>query len=93
MTLDTFNKGGSIPRVVTLTDGTDNLDTSILTTIEVKVFNTLHKGISTYTLAGGTVATIVPSTTGQIFFVVPETESADIRACLLYTSPSPRDRS
>ena len=59
MSLDTFNKGGSVPRTVTLTDGTSALDTSIFTTIEVKIFNKLHRGISTYTLATGTVTKIM----------------------------------
>ena len=85
MTLDTFNKGGSVPRTITLVDSDgDALNTSVFTTIEVKVFNKLHRGISTYTLAAGTVATVAPTTSGQIFFVVPETETANIRALKYY---------
>lgn len=81
MSLDTFNKGGSVPRTVTLVDDDGTaIDTSVFLTIEAKVFNKLHRGISTYTLAGGTVAKVSPTTDGQIFFVVPETESAQIRA-------------
>ena len=85
MTLDLFDKGASVPRTITLIDSDeDALDTSIFTTIEVKVFNTLHRGISTYTLAAGTVTKVLPTTTGQIFFVVPETESSNIRALKYY---------
>lgn len=85
MSLDTFNKGGSVPRLVTLTDEDDNLlDVSNFLTIEAKVFNKLHRGLSTYTLAAGTVITVYPYTNGQIFFVVPETESAQIRAMKYY---------
>ena len=79
--MDTFNKGGSVPRTITLTDENDNpLDTSNLDTIEVKVFNKLHRGISTYTLAAGTITLLEPNSSGQIFFVVPESESVQIRA-------------
>ena len=85
MSLDTFNKGGSIPRTITLVDDDgDALDTINLTTIEVKVFNKLHRGISTYTLAAGTVTKIIPTSSGQIFFVVPETESTQTRALKYY---------
>jgi len=86
MTLDTFNKGGSVPRTITLVDDDDDaLNTAIFLTIEVKVFNPLHRGISTYTMAAGTVTKIIPTTSGQIFFVVPETETANIRALKYYT--------
>jgi hypothetical protein len=84
MSLDTFNKGGSVGRTITLTDGTNALDTADFTTIEVKVFNKLHRGISTYTLAAGTVSRLIPTTNGQVFFAVPETESAQIRALKYY---------
>lgn len=85
MSLDSFNKRGSVPRTITLTDedGTA-LNTSIFLTIEVKVFNKLHRGISTYTLAAGTVTKVIPTTTGQIFFVVPESETSNIRALKYY---------
>ena len=83
--MDTFNKGGSVPRTITLVDSDgDALDTSVFTTIEAKVFNTLHRGISTYTLAAGTITAIAPTTGGQIFFVVPETETENIRSLKYY---------
>jgi len=93
--MDTFNKGGSVPRTITLTDGTNPLDTSGFLTIEVKVFNTLHRGISNYSLAAGTITQVLPVTSGQVFFVLPETESANIRAlkyyCQIKTTESDTD--
>ena len=83
--MDTFNKGGSVPRTITLVDSDeDALDTSIFTTIEVKVFNTLHRGVSTYTLAAGTITRLIPTTGGQIFLDVPPSETSDIRALKYY---------
>lgn len=85
MSLDTFNKGGSVPRTITLTDENDNaLNTSVFLTIEAKVFNPLHMGVSTYSVAAGTVTRVIPNSSGQIFFVVPPTETAQIRALKYY---------
>ena len=79
--MDEFDKGASVPRTITLvdTDG-DAMDTADFTTIEVRVFNFIHQVIGTYSVADGTVTKIVPTTTGNIFFVVPSTVSAVSRA-------------
>ena len=81
MSLDTFNKGGSVPRTVTLVDSDlDPLDTSTFTTIEVKIFSWIHRVIGTYSVADGTVTRLAPNSEGQIFFVVPATITAVSRA-------------
>ena len=80
MSLDQFDKGASVPRTVTITDGTDPLDTATFLTIEVKVWNWLHRVIGTYTLAAGTVTRLAPTTGGQVFFVVPSATTLVSRA-------------
>jgi len=78
--MDEFNKGASVDRTVELKAGTTILDTSAFDTIEVIVFDLLMRIAATYTLAAGTVTKVAPTTSGQIFFVVPETTSDNIRA-------------
>ena len=78
--MDEFEKGESIGRTVVLKEGTTILDTDDFDTIEVVVFNWLHRVAGTYSLAAGTVTLVDPTTSGQIFFVVPSATSSSIRA-------------
>ena len=76
--MDVFARNSDIPRTITLTDGTDDLDTDGFLTIEVKVrhkkWNTL---MGTYTLAGGTVTKESPTTDGQISIYIPPADNED----------------
>lgn len=61
----------------TLTVDDTAYDTSNFTEITVKVFHaTTHEVIGTYTLTGGTVTRIAPTTSGQISFIVPSETTA-----------------
>lgn len=89
--MDIFEKGEDIPRTVTLYEsqatyeaGGDPLDTSIFSTIEVVVFGRVHDVIGTYTLAGGTVTRLSPTSDGQIFFIIPSETTDDSKAMKYY---------
>jgi len=77
--MDAFTRGTSIPRTITLTDGTDNLDTSDFLTIEVKVrhkkWNTL---MGAYTLAASEVTKEDPTTGGQVSIYIPASYSISL---------------
>jgi len=76
--MDTFTRGASIPRTITLTDGTDNLDTSDFLTIEVKVKHKYYGvDLGTYTLADSEITKETPTTGGQITFIIPATSSTN----------------
>ena len=76
--MDSFAQGSSIPRTVTLTDGTNNLDTSNFLTIEVKVKHRKWRtSLGTYTLAAGEVTKESPTSGGQITFIIPAATSED----------------
>ena len=79
--MDTFEKGESIPRTVTLTDDDSNvIDTVDLLTISVRVYSRIHDIIGTYTLADSDVVKQAPTSGGKIFFIVPATATATARA-------------
>ena len=71
--MDNFDRGESIPRTVTLTDGTNNLDTANFTDIIVKV---THKHLKTelgrYSLNDSSVTKESPTSGGQITFIVED---------------------
>ena len=77
--MDSFARGASIPRTITLTDGTNALDTANFLTIEVKVrhrkWDTL---LGTYTLADGEVTRESPTSGGQITFIIPADTTTDL---------------
>jgi len=75
--MNDFDRGESIKITVTLTDGTNNLDTSNFNKIEVKVS---HKHLSTeldrFSLADSEVTKETPTSDGQISFVIPQSVTA-----------------
>ena len=73
---DTFNKGESVDITMTLLDGTSVLDTGIFVTIEVEILDYMLRPLGTYTLADAEISRLIPTTDGEIFFVVPEAVSA-----------------
>lgn len=73
---DTFNKGESVDITMTLSDDGVVLDTADFTTISVDILDYMLRPLGTYTLADAEISRLVPTTGGQIFFVIPEAVSA-----------------
>lgn len=78
--LDIFDRGEDIPRTATLVNSDDSsiFDTSTFDTIEVSICHKFSRiEIGNYTLAGGTITLEIPTTSGEITWIIADTETDD----------------
>lgn len=78
--MDTFEKYEDIERIAELVDLTGNpYDTADFDEIEVQIIDFLNRHIETYKFTDGTVEKLIPTTDGEIRFIVPRSVTGNNR--------------